>query len=117
MGNSVFLFYEMDWDNAIVQLKRGTVNLLIRDQAGKVEYHFDPLNPDAELSYLKLAGIIGRGEEIHLGSNAAIKPLTVTGTRYIDFLIPGLITMGVMMSCMWGISYGLIHLFIYFPSC
>jgi ABC-type multidrug transport system permease subunit len=31
------------------------------------------------------------------------------GTRYIDFLVPGLITMGVMMSCMWGISYGLIE--------
>jgi ABC-2 type transport system permease protein len=33
----------------------------------------------------------------------------VTGTRYIDFLVPGLITMGVMMSSMWGISYGLIE--------
>ena len=41
--------------------------------------------------------------------NSEIKPLTVTGTRYIDFLVPGLITMGVMMSSMWGISYGIIE--------
>ncbi len=35
--------------------------------------------------------------------------MTVTGTRYIDFLVPGLISLGVMMSCMWGISYGIIE--------
>ncbi|MEI6900451.1 MAG: ABC transporter permease, partial [Bacteroidota bacterium] len=32
----------------------------------------------------------------------------LSGTRYIDFLIPGLIAMGIMMACMWGISYGII---------
>ena len=30
LGNSIFLFYEMDWDKAMVLLKRGTVNLLIQ---------------------------------------------------------------------------------------
>jgi ABC-type multidrug transport system permease subunit len=40
---------------------------------------------------------------------ANVEPLTVGGTRYIDFLIPGLIAMGVMMSCLWGISYGIIE--------
>lgn len=109
LGNSVFLFYEMKPDDAIVKLKRGTVNLLIRGDGEKTEYHFDPMNSDAELTFFKLGGIIGSGEITKVRGNAEIKPLTVTGTRYIDFLIPGLITMGVMMSCMWGISYGLIE--------
>lgn len=109
LGNSIFLFYEMDWDSAMVQLKRGTVNLLIKGRFGPLEYHFDPMNPDAELTYLKLSSLIGEGETLPVKSNAEIRPLTVTGTRYIDFLVPGLITMGVMMSCMWGISYGLIE--------
>ena len=109
LGNSIFLFYEMDWDKAMVQLKRGTVNLLIQGKAGTTEYHFDPMNPDAELTYLKLSAIIGTGDILPVKSNNEIKPLTITGTRYIDFLVPGLITMGVMMSCMWGISYGLIE--------
>lgn len=109
LGNSVFLFYEMDWDKAMVQLKRGTVNLLILEKDGVTEYHFDPMNSDAELTYLKLSSIIGTGDLLPVKSNAEIKPLTVTGTRYIDFLVPGLITMGVMMSSMWGISYGLIE--------
>jgi ABC-type multidrug transport system permease subunit len=109
LGNSVFLFYEMTWEDAMKLLKRGTMNVLIAAAEDSVEYHFDPLNSDAELTYLKLSSIIEKGELPETNSSSKIKPLTVTGTRYIDFLVPGLITMGIMMSCMWGISYGLIE--------
>jgi ABC-type multidrug transport system permease subunit len=109
LGNSVFLFYEMEWEQAMVLLKRGTVSLLLYGTEGITEYHFDPMNSDAELTYLKLSSIIGAGEIQPVSSDSEIKPLTVTGTRYIDFLVPGLITMGVMMSTMWGISYGIIE--------
>ena len=109
LGNSIFLFYEMGWDEAMKLLKRGTINVLLLEKEGTAEYHFDPMNPDAQLTYLKLRSIIGRGEIKTVISNTEIKPLTVTGTRYIDFLVPGLIAMGVMMSCMWGISYGIIE--------
>jgi ABC-2 type transport system permease protein len=109
LGNSIFFFYEMDWKNAMMMLKRGTVNVVLAENKGQVEYHFDPMNSDAQLSYLKLNGIIGGGQIVASEGNPNIQPLTVKGTRYIDFLVPGLITMGVMMSCMWGISYGIIE--------
>jgi ABC-2 type transport system permease protein len=109
LGNSIFLFYDLKWDEAMKLLKRGTINVLLFELNGPVEYHFDPMNPDAQLTYLKLSTIIGKGEVLAVNSNSEIKPLTITGTRYIDFLVPGLITMGVMMSCMWGISYGIIE--------
>lgn len=109
LGNSIFLFYEMEWDKAIILLKRGAVNVMISGSDEKTEYHFDPMNADAELTFLKLSGIIGKREIITTDSNSKIKPLTLTGTRYIDFLVPGLISLGVMMSCMWGISYSIIE--------
>lgn len=109
LGNSIFLFYSMQWTEAMQLLKRGTINVILLDRNDSVEYHFDPMNPDAQLTYLKLAGVIGKGEILQQYSNSEIKPLTITGTRYIDFLVPGLMTMGVMMSCMWGISYGIIE--------
>jgi ABC-type multidrug transport system permease subunit len=109
LGNSIFLFYEMDWDQAMVLVKRGTLSLILKGEEGMTEYHFDPMNSDAELTYLKLSAVIGAGEIMPVSSNSEIRPLTVTGTRYIDFLVPGLITMGVMMSSMWGISYGIIE--------
>ena len=109
LGNSIFLFYNMQWDDAIRFLKRGTINVLLLGKGDSVEYHFDPMNPDAQLTYLKLSTIVGNGVIQSFRSNTEIKPLTVTGTRYIDFLVPGLIAMGVMMSSMWGISYGIIE--------
>jgi ABC-type multidrug transport system permease subunit len=109
LGNSVFLFYESVWDNAMVLLKRGTVNCIISEEGKTPVFHFDPMNSDAELTYLKLSSVIGKAGRMDPVSNAEIRPLTVTGTRYIDFLVPGLITMGVMMSSMWGISYGIIE--------
>lgn len=109
LGNSIFLFYSMNWDEGMKHLKRGTVNVLLTGSKDSIQYNFDPMNADAELTYLKLKGIVGKGEIQEVRGNSEIRPLTVTGTRYIDFLVPGLISMGVMMSCMWGISYGIIE--------
>ena len=109
LGNSIFLIYEMKWDEAMTLLKRGTINVLLIGLNNSVEYHFDPMNPDAQLTYLKLSTVVGKGEVQSVQSNSQIKPLTVKGTRYIDFLVPGLMTMGIMMSSMWGISYGIIE--------
>jgi len=109
LGNSIFLFYDMKWNDAVRFLKRGTINVLLLGIKDSVEYHFDPMNPDAQLTYLKLSTIVGKGIVQTVHSDSEIKPLTVTGTRYIDFLVPGLIAMGVMMSSMWGISYGIIE--------
>jgi ABC-type multidrug transport system permease subunit len=109
LGTSAFLFYELNWDDAMILLKRGTINIILTCDDGHAQYHFDPMNSDAELTYLKLSSAIGSGTIIPEGRTAEIKPLTIKGTRYIDFLIPGLLTMGIMMSAMWGISYGIIE--------
>ena len=42
LGNTIFLFYEMNWDEAMVLLKRGTVNLILKNNNGKTEYPFRP---------------------------------------------------------------------------
>jgi len=112
LGDYEFLFYEMDHNTAMMLLKRGTVNIIIDDTGGETEYHFDPLNSDAHLTYLKISDLAGAGKGTAVTvdkSEGKVKPLTLSGTRYIDFLVPGLITMGVMMSCMWGISYTIIE--------
>jgi len=108
MGNTTFLFRETGWKEAMILLKRGQINVILTEQNGKPEYHFDPRNPDAQLTYIKLSGVLN-GKVVNTPQdNGEIKPLTLAGTRYIDFLVPGLIAMNAMMSCMWGISYGII---------
>jgi ABC-type multidrug transport system permease subunit len=108
MGNTTLLFYKATWQEAMIMLKRGNISLVMSGENRLIRYHFDPVNTDAQLTYLKLSKVL-RGEAISMDqSEETIEPLTVSGTRYIDFLVPGLIAMGVMMSCMWGLSYGMI---------
>ena len=108
LGSTTFIFQKMSWNEAIVLLKRGNFNLILGQKDGQVQYHFDPMNPDAQLCFLKLSRLFQGKPEVLPENAGQIKPLTVSGTRYIDFFIPGILAMGVMMSCMWGLSYGLI---------
>jgi len=109
LGNTTFLIHQMDWQSAIVELKRGSLNLIITEKKNHVEYHFDPANPDAQLTHLLLSRIINKRGIISRKNDEYIETLTLQGTRYIDFLIPGLIAMGIMMSSLWGLSYGIIE--------
>jgi len=109
LGNTKFLFRKTSWPEALVLLKRGNLSIILDNKNGHISYHFDPLNPEAQLTFLKLSRIINRSKKNLQTIKANIEPLAVSGTRYIDFLIPGLIAMGVMMSSLWGISYGIIE--------
>ncbi|MDD5570892.1 MAG: ABC transporter permease [Bacteroidales bacterium] len=109
LGNTIFLFRVTNWQDAMVLLKKGITNIVIEEKNNNIEYHFDPMNPDAQLNYIKLSKILNNKKIIENKNNDNIKGLTVSGTRYIDFLIPGLIAMGIMMSCSWGISYSIIE--------
>ena len=109
LGNTTFHFWKTGWDEAMVRLKRGNLGIIIDEKDGRIRYHFDPMNPDAQLTYLKLSPVLAGDRIAITDRNSVIAPLTVSGTRYIDFLIPGLIAMGIMMSSLWGISYGIIE--------
>lgn len=106
LGKSIFKFIPTNWDNANLMLKRGKVAIVVSEENGNIQYHFDPANPEAQLLHLQLSSIFD--EKDFIANESSIKPLTSIGTRYVDFLIPGLMVMGIMMSCMWGISYNLI---------
>jgi ABC-type multidrug transport system permease subunit len=103
------LFRKCDQDEALTLLKKGKLSIIIEESHGQIKYHFDPLNPDAQLSYLKLSQILDGEPVVKKQDSTDIEALTVSGSRYVDFLIPGLIALGIMMSCMWGISYSMIE--------
>ncbi len=107
LGNSTFIFERNSHDEAMKLLKRGEINLIIEENGGDIEFHFDPVNSEAHLTYLDLSRVINNTELT--GGNESVEPLTLKGTRYIDFFIPGLIAMGIMMSSVWGLGYGIIE--------
>jgi ABC-type multidrug transport system permease subunit len=106
-GRTRYVFHITSWDNAEVLMKRGVISSILTEEKGKIIYHYDPLNPEAELIQIQLSNFFKYGD---LGQDTgSIKPLKTLGMRYIDFLIPGLLTLGVMMSIMWGVCYSLIE--------
>lgn len=109
LGKIHYLFEVTNWDSANIYLKRGMVNMVISWSDSGAVYHFDPVNPEAQLTYMQVQQFLSKQQDISQQNNNSIQTLSLAGTRYIDFLIPGLISMGIMMSVMWGISYGMIE--------
>jgi len=114
LGNTVFIFERNDYRHAIIALKRGEADLIVSDSAGQVQYHFDPLNAQAQLAYTKLSAalrepLLSSPSEATISAAQDVSPLTLKGVRYIDFLIPGLIAFGIMSDILWGISYTIIE--------
>ena len=66
-------------------------------------WRFDPANQAALLAYHHLRDEL----EAH---PVDTKPLSLPGGRYIDFLLPGLLALGVVNSCLWGIGWNLVEL-------
>lgn len=109
LGNTELNFSRTSWNDAIISLKRGEADVIISDSLGQMRYHFDPHNSQAQLIYMKLSYLIKHPTKTASLDQGRIEPLTLKGVRYIDFLIPGLITLGILNGLMWGISYAIIE--------
>lgn len=106
-GVTIFRIKPVDWKQAELMVKRGSVSLIITSKEDSLEYHFDKFNSEGQLAYLQLTSLFN-GYNPNT-QQSEIKPMTEKGTRYIDFLIPGLLAMNVMMSTMWGVGYTIIE--------
>ncbi len=98
----------MEREEALLALKKGKVPLYVeRAPDGNVRYCFDPRSREAQLTYLMMEHLIDKNSG---GRDGEVVSLEVPGTRYIDFLVPGLLAMGIMGSAMWGIGWSLIEM-------
>lgn len=106
-GSTRYIFHVTSWDEAEIMLKRGKISAILTEKENDVFYHYDPVSPEGEVIQMQLSNYFATGS---LGRNMEnIRPIDSKGLRYIDFLIPGLIGLGIMMSIMWGVCYPLIE--------
>jgi ABC-type multidrug transport system permease subunit len=77
---------------------------------GSLQYFYDPARPESVLSRAEVDNALqvaaGRNNPLSTSAVAFSEP----GSRYIDFLIPGLIGMNVMNSAMWGIGFAIVDM-------
>jgi len=103
-----YTIIETDSTEANKLQQKNVISVILKEKDGKIEFIFDPNSPDARMIYLSLADLIENG--LKGKESSFVSTITQKGSRYIDFLIPGLLALGLMNSCLWGISYNLIEL-------
>jgi ABC-type multidrug transport system permease subunit len=101
----------LDRDAALKGFHFGKFDLAIEPKPdGSYIYHYDPARPESVLSKAEadaaLQSAAGRKDVIATSTQASSEP----GSRYIDFLIPGLLGMNLMNSGMWGVGFALVEM-------
>jgi ABC-type multidrug transport system permease subunit len=99
-------FSESDGSEA---LRNGKIVLLaVPSEDGAVQYRYDDTNPEARTARMFADRAIQKaaGRVDPVTSNDRI--MREAGSRYIDFLIPGLLGMNVMGSAMWSMGFTIV---------
>lgn len=90
-------------------LRSGRILLVVDAAAeGGVVYRYDDTNPQArsarETADQALQVAAGRVDPVETADAITRE----TGSRYIDFLIPGLVGMGIMGNAVWGLGFSIV---------
>jgi ABC transporter DrrB family efflux protein len=96
-------------EKAREHLRLGRVSIVVVPGA-TYEYQFDPTRPESVLArksvHDALENAAGRTDPVQTREVLVNEP----GSRYIDFLIPGLLGMNIMSGGMWGVGYAMVEM-------
>jgi len=100
-----------DVETARKGFRLGKYDVVIEpDGAGGLRYRYDPARPESVLARSQVDDAL----QTAAGRKDIVATTVVTssepGSRYIDFLIPGLLGMNLMNSGMWGIGFALVDM-------
>jgi ABC-type multidrug transport system permease subunit len=95
-------------DEARQALDTGKVSLVVEPTSTGVTFRYDDANPDGRLARLRADAALqvaeGRSDPVHTADDLQ----RATGSRYIDFLVPGLVGMGIMGNAIWGLAFAIV---------
>jgi ABC-type multidrug transport system permease subunit len=100
---------ELSQPDAVAALRNGKVALVAEPGAnGSVVYRYDDTNPEGRAARMLADRAVERaaGRRDPVASSDTL--LREPGSRYIDFLIPGLLGMNLMGSAVWGAAFGIV---------
>lgn len=90
------------------QLRRGKISLLIEGGAAPV-YRLDPTRPDARTARVEVDAALQSAAGRRDVFRAAEEHVKEQGSRYVDFLVPGLLGMNIMGTGMWSIGFSVVN--------
>ena len=98
-----------DADVARKQLFGGAIDVLVDpgDGSGPPVLTFDPQRSEGDTARLRVLRALDLARSGGAGAEVTLEPVTETGSRYVDFLFPGLLGMNLMGTGMWGIGFAI----------
>ena len=92
------------------RLRLGRTDIVIVPTPGGFEFRFDPTRPESVLARARTEEVLqraaGRSDPVVVTEREVKDP----GSRYIDFLIPGLLGMNLMGGGLWGIGFVIVDM-------
>jgi ABC-2 type transport system permease protein len=90
--------------DAYEALRAGKVALVV--EAGRPRtYQFDPTRPESRLARAVVDDALQRADGRRDATPVKDRLVTEAGSRYIDFLIPGLLGFNLMSGGLWGVGF------------
>lgn len=90
-------------------LRIGKVALLAaRGPNGSVVFEFDDTNPDARAARALADDAVQRAAGRTDPVAVQDRLLREAGSRYVDFLVPGLVGLGIMSNALWGLGFSVV---------
>jgi ABC-type multidrug transport system permease subunit len=96
-------------DSGLASMRNGKVALVVEPRGGKsVDYRFDDTRPDSRTARLLADDAIQRGAGRTDPVSTEDSLVREAGSRYIDFVIPGLLGMNIMGGSVWGLGFAIV---------
>ena len=100
---------QLDDAAAAAEMRNGKVALLaVPGTAGAVVFRYDETNPEGRTARMLADRAVqrasGRVDTVKVSDELVREP----GSRYVDFLVPGLVGLGIMSNAVWGIGFSIV---------
>jgi ABC-type multidrug transport system permease subunit len=95
-----------DREEAFEKLRKAAVDGMI-EPGDPPAMLFDPGRAEAATARVRVQRVLALAENPDAEPPLDLEPVTETGSRYVDFLFPGLLGMNLMGTGMWGIGFAI----------
>ena len=103
-GTGDIVVREIPVDDQLRALRDGEVHLIVAIASPPI-YRFDPMREESRLARLVVDGALKRAAGRAEPWQATEDLIEIPGSRYVDWLIPGIVSLGIMNNSLWSIGF------------
>jgi ABC-2 type transport system permease protein len=107
-GDGGFLVREVGADEMDVALRNGSVQIVV-EPGTPPAFRYDPTRPESRAARLAADNALQRAAGRADVWQARDEEVVAPGSRYIDWLVPGLLGLNIMGTGLWGIAFAIVQ--------